>query len=92
MIIEKIIRKLIKAGMKAGLAHPKAKLWAKVNCEDNFALAISDTVNHAMMDVICDLIDAKDMTCVDWFNKESNKEFKKIVRETSRLVYRKLTH
>lgn len=91
MIVKKIITRLNKAGKKAGLAHPKAKLWAKVNHEDNFALAISSTVEEAMMDVAIDFIDAHDSTFIDWFNLESNREFKKIVLTTSREVYKLLT-
>jgi hypothetical protein len=89
--VTKLIEALGKAGVKAGLAHPKAKLWAKVNHEDNFALAIHSTVEDAMLDVIGTRIDHKDTVCIDWFNEEVNKEFNKLVLTTSREVYKLLT-
>ena len=88
MIISVLIRTLAKAGKQACLADPKAKLYAKVNHVDNFALAMKNVIDDAMIDVISKRIDLHDVTCVDWFNRECNKEFKRIVIKVAGECYK----
>jgi len=88
--ISVLVIQLVKAGLQAGTIHPKAKLWAKVNYEDNFCLAIRSTVYDAMLDVICNRIDAKDATIIEWWNNECGKEFPRIILRTSQELYKLL--
>jgi len=78
MNIPLLLKALTNAGRKACLAHPDAKLYASVNHDDNFALSMGSTIQDAMMDVIIERVDAKDRTCIEWFNKESNRQFKQM--------------
>lgn len=84
---ENILKKMSEAGKQAALAHPKVKLWAKVNHVDNFALAVFPTVYDAMMDVVIKQLDNDDSDCVTWFNKFSNVDFHKLVLTTGMEVY-----
>jgi hypothetical protein len=43
-----------------------------------------------MLDVICDRIDAKDATIIEWWNNECGKEFPRIVLRTSQELYKLL--
>lgn len=47
--------------------HKKAKQWAKVNCEDNFCLAVYSTAESALLDVIGESLD-EESTYIDWYN------------------------
>jgi hypothetical protein len=47
--------------------HPRAKQWAKVNCEDNFCLAVYSTAEHALLDVIGNSLDTHKSYIV-WYN------------------------
>ena len=90
MTIPVLIKLLNKAGKQACLNHPKAKLWAKVNHDDNFTLAMKSTVEDAMMDVICNRIDLNDKACIDWWNKECNGEFKRMTPAIAKECYQLL--
>ena len=71
--------------------HPKAKLWAKVNCEDNFCLAVHSFAHDALMDEVVKGID--DPTVVNWFNDFSGTDGKKLkafVMETCSEMYQKM--
>jgi hypothetical protein len=72
--------------------HPKAKLWAKVNCEDNFMLAVHSTALDAAMDEVIKVID--EPRAIDWLNKNCNNDAKlrAFVMETCREMYGKLRH
>lgn len=56
---------LFDVGLKAVLKHPRAKLWAKVNCLDNFSLAVFSTAESAVIDDI-NLLDSD--ADINWFN------------------------
>ena len=53
-------------GKKAALKHPEAKLRALVNHVDNFALWIESTIEAAIMDEVCLMLDAQD---IQWVNE-----------------------
>jgi hypothetical protein len=42
--------KLTRVAMGAVIAHPSAESWARVNCEDNFALVMLSTAESAIFD------------------------------------------
>ena len=90
MIISVLITTLTKAGKAACLAHPKAKLYAKVNSEDNFCLAMSGTIEDVMMGIICKRVDLHDDACVNWWNTECNRQFKRIVQPVAAECYKEL--
>ncbi len=58
----KILRPI---GIQAAVKHPKAKLWAKVNHEDNFIQAIKSTVHDALVGEIAKFLIPEDLA---WFN------------------------
>jgi hypothetical protein len=66
----KIEAEMLAVGTKAVLKAPKAKLVAKVNSRDNFALYFRRDADSAMMDVVCKRLDNPKTkgTYGDWFN------------------------
>ena len=59
------------AGIKAVLAEPKAKLIAKVNHQDNFALHFSKVAHDAMLEKLMPKLESRakaDQVYSDWFN------------------------
>jgi hypothetical protein len=72
------------------LKDERAKLWAKVNCEDNFCHAIYYTAESAVLDIVCREIEEEEM--VAWFNKacRSARDLKAFVLVTCREMYKLL--
>ncbi len=85
-----IIKQLNKIGRQAALNHPKCKLWAKVNCEDNFALVISSVVDLAIMDLVSSkIIENDNKEWRDWYD-DNVKNLDKIALSIGRKVYKEL--
>jgi hypothetical protein len=65
---------LSEVGLKAVMKHPKAKLYAKVNHADNFALVMYNVAEQEIMDDVGMMFD-KDSNPrdVDWWNKVSGR-------------------
>lgn len=91
---ERIERELTKVGLDAVLEHAKAKLFAKVNCEDNFALAMKMVAHDAIMDDVAGVLDKDD---VEWFNEMCKRQvgintlpFDKFVLDICRKAYQTL--
>ena len=55
------------AVLKAALGHPTAKLWAEANHVDNFTLAISRSIDGAIVDVVIAATDNE--AYITWFEK-----------------------
>lgn len=99
---EQITKKLTAIAKKAVLAHPKSKLYAKVNHEDNFALVQARPAKDAMMDEICRKIDAKNPKVrnawIDWLNQATSTParnprhtcFDAVALSAARAVYKQL--
>ena len=94
---EKTTAALRPIGLAAALKHPRAKQWAKVNCEDNFSLAIYGTVHDAVLGEISDFLIPDD---VEWFNNMcrsgysssimGSSEFNKFIVDICREAYQTL--
>ena len=67
---ERLDEQLAHIGLQAALSHPKAKLWAKVNCCDNFSLAIATTVEDAIISEVSLRLSRED---IDWVNDMCDK-------------------
>jgi len=63
----KDIEERMRVAMRTAIrANRKAKLWAKVNCEDNFVLAVYGIADDAVMNIVVAEIGSPPM--IDWFN------------------------
>lgn len=71
MNVTKLDLRFYDCGLNAVCAHPKARLYANVNHEDNFSLAMMGTARDAIMDVVCRELEKKPV--LDWFNAKSTK-------------------
>jgi len=89
MSIDSTMQLLMRRAIKA---HPKAKQWAKVNCENNFALAVYNTAEAAVISEAFRRLDTPEM--VEWFNTmvDSNQatKLRKFVLTACREMYRML--
>lgn len=86
--MKKDFEQVIVTAMRTSIRkHPRAKLWAEVNCEDNFSLAIFQTAESACLEIVTNAL--HDDKVVDWFNdKCSNpKKLKDFVLTTCREMY-----
>jgi hypothetical protein len=82
-------KKLFKIGYEAVLNHPKSKLYAKVNCEDNFCLAMH---SHAESEIL-GALDIDNFTNVNWLNNMTVNKSKKLyifVKSICQKVYNDL--
>jgi hypothetical protein len=71
--------------------HPKAKLWAKVNYQDNFSLAVLSTARDAALDIISNDIDSNSSDvknhAIDWMNEQVGRKLDAFVLTTCREMY-----
>jgi len=96
---QQIETKLERVAAKAILDHPKVKLIARVNHQDNFALFYARTAYCAMMDVICVQIEGKQKDAwTGWFNAACSSQprgtsqsgFDLLARQIASRVYAKV--
>lgn len=84
---------LTQLGLNAILADGKSKLYASVNCEDNFVLAVYHLAYDAILEEVCDFADQRD---IEWFNAYcgtehlTNTKFKAFVMNPCKMAYAKL--
>lgn len=58
----------MRVAMRTAIRQDKrSKLWAKANCEDNFASVVRSIACSAAMDIVVAEIDTREMT--DWANR-----------------------
>lgn len=75
--------------------HPKAKHWARCNCEDNFAYACLSYARSAAFDVVVEDLDSLDRTtrrtARDWLNEyDEDKKLDAFVLTVCREMYKVL--
>lgn len=81
------IEERLRVAMRTAIrGHKKAKLWAKVNCEDNFALAVLGTAESAAIGVIA-YDDSKPV--IAWYNSmfDTPRKWENFVLTTCREMY-----
>lgn len=81
------IEELIRVAMRTAIrGHKKAKLWAKVNHEDNFAFAMWSTAESAALGIIA-YDDSKPV--IAWFNSmfDTPRKWENFILTTCREMY-----
>jgi hypothetical protein len=90
---ERFEAQLTEVGLKAARKHPRAKLWAKVNCCDNFALAVFREIEGAILDDVILAMDTHDTIESEWLNDvcaNGEKKLRAFVLTIGRKAYRLL--
>jgi hypothetical protein len=84
---------MVKIAVEAILKHPKAKLYAKVNPEDKFQLAMHPTAQNA---ILGEFIEQDDLgvNITNWYNNICANKFKKmeeLIATACKTAYTSLT-
>lgn len=100
MKIHPKITKALPSIKRTILTHPKTKLYAKVNHQDNFVMVVTPMIMHEIMNIVVNMT-GSELTWEDWWDKgfrnsrtssktPDHSELQKISCELAQTIYKQL--